>query len=169
MSMAERFEDIKEEDDMQEVIEDDSYQEYLLYKKQEKKLYKKLKELKKPHDVKEKGFFDYTKPWMFIYAVVLSLIGMFPVNPFLQYALVENIGFLYDFVIILEGLKTGWGFYFFYIISLILLVVPGYIAWLCFKKESLEERKTRFSFLVMQIVVTIFTLIGVSVFLYFLN
>lgn len=158
-----------DEYELSEVIEDDKYNEYLALKKQEKMLYKKIKELKRPQDAKEKGFFDYTRPWMFIYAIILSVIGMFPVNPFLQYALIEKINFLYDFVIVLEGLKEGWGFYFFYIITLLILIVPGYIVWLCLKKDTLEKRRKSFCFLVMQIIVSLMTLLGALIFISFLK
>lgn len=158
-----------DEYELSEIIEEAKYEEYLELKKQEKKLYKKLKQLKKPQDVKEKGFFDYTKPWMFIYAVILSVIGMFPVNPFLQYALIDKFDFLYNLVITFEGMKEGWGFYIFYIITLLILVIPGYIVWACFKKDTLEKRKRRFSFLVMQIIVTVMTIIGALVFVSFLR
>lgn len=158
-----------DEYELSEVINEDKYDEYLALKKQEKKLYKRLKEMKNPKDAKEKGFFDYTKPWMFIYAVVLSVIGMFPVNPFLQYALIDKFEFLYNLVITFEGMKEGWGFYIFYIVTLLILVIPGYIVWLFLKKDTLERRKKRFSFLVMQIIVTVMTIIGALVFVSFLS
>ncbi len=155
--------------EINEFIEEDQYETYVALKKQEKLLYKKLKKMNASNEPKEKGFFDYTKPWMFIYAVILSILGLFPVSPYLQIVLVNNVTFLYDFTVLLDGIKTGWGFYFFYIITMLIYIVPGYIAYIFFKHESFEEKKVRFSFLVMQIVVTIMTLIGGLIFLIIIN
>ncbi len=142
-----------------EIIEDDErYQLYLALKKQEKVLSKKVKSLDK--EVKEKGFFDYATPWMFVYIIFVVLFGIFPINPFLPLLL---IGEMIELGWILEVTETIKNIL--YIAYMCLLILPGFVICIFYNKKTKENKLRVKTFLIMHIIATIISLIGVVLYI----
>ena len=137
------------------VIDDDNYQLYFDLKKQEKLLYKKIKLLNK--EIKEKGFFDYVKPWMFIYAIFVVLLGIFPVNPFLPLMLMVELG---KKGMTIDGALHNW----LYVAYIAILLVPGYLTALLYRVKTRDSKLSRRAFCIILIVLTLLTAIGAVVF-----
>ena len=138
------------------VIEDDeTYQLYINLKKQEKILNKKVKLLNK--EIKEKGFFDYVKPWMFIYIVFVMVLGIFPVNPFLPLLLMTEIN--EKIVVVDETLKN-----ILYVCYIAILLIPGIVLCACHKRKTKDQRLSQRAFLILLIIATLITAVGTILF-----
>lgn len=138
----------------QEEFTEEEYEKYRELKTIEKKLYKALKAKKKSEE--KKGLFDYIKIWMAVYGVILIVVNFFPINPFLPLLIYYNL-----FESLPTFLQKESGLDIFYIVYSLLLVIPGYIVWLCMKKESMDEKKRKLLFLIIQIVITVVAAVGV--------
>ena len=144
---------IEKYEDMEE-FSDVDYEKYRELKQIEKKLYRALKVKTKSEE--KKGLFDYIKVWMAVYGIICAVINIFPINPFLPLLFYYNI-----FEKLPIFLQKENGVDIFYIIYSLLLIIPGYIVWLCMKKESLDEKKRRLLFLIIQIIITVISIVGV--------
>lgn len=139
-----------------EIEDDETYDYYLKLKKQEKMLNKKIKVINK--EIKEKGFFDYVKPWMAIYMVIAVVFAIFPVNPFLPLYIIDDI--------MSKGVYVGETlFYVLYACYNLIFIVPGFLLCIFHKRKTKEQRLSQRAFLIMMCVATVITLISVVIYI----
>lgn len=139
-----------------------SLYEAKLLKQIEKKLYKTTKLKEKGEE--KKGFFSYLKVWMAIYGIILFLLNIFPINPFLP-------GILYNtwYEKMPTFLQTNSGFDVFMIVYFCLNALPGFIIWFFLKKETEEEKKSKWIFFGISCIIAVLVIVGVIIYLKWLR
>lgn len=142
--------------ELTEIEDDETYELYLNLKKQEKILNKKVKLLTK--EIKEKGFFDYIKPWMFIYIILVIVLGIFPINPFLPLLLMTEIN---DKIVVVDDVLKN----ILYACYIGILLIPGIVLCACHKRKTKEQRLSQRAFLILLIIATLITAVGVILYI----
>jgi len=107
--------------------------EYKNYKKESNQLRKELKEIRKTN--KKEGTLESLPIWIPIYALIICILGAYPIVPMLPLNLIKSI-----FPSLPVSLQTNFMFYLLMIGYSLLLILISFFIWLyAFKNKAIKK------------------------------